>query len=493
MLNRYTDLQAHYTEAEEINKLMVALLGDVDGKKILEPSVGTGALIRDLLGTPARLDVVDLDPAALDYVAREHNEKNVRVIHADFLHLFVDNELTLAATLASDYDAVIANPPYGLEIPIPFRKRIKQVHQGIYARESYGLFLYFSLLRLRPGGRYVFLIPDTFIFSTNHRPLRRFLAEYTQVTELIQFESSRFGSVKYGYSGMCIIAGFIKPHNSCLLRWLNLANPTSSLTYQELNTATKFNCEQLTEQAEGGWHTLLSSLNLHSYSGLKTLGDYAACKTGIYTGDNGRFLGYGELKRRGNANGHQIDWDNSVCVRALNEDEKTNGLKGGPKYVRLIRGGHREIFEQTSWAIDWSREAVQYYRNDKKARLQNQNFYFRRGIAVPMVTSGRLSASVMEHSVFDQGVVGVFPNEPDHFWAILLYLNSSFVTERLKPVINPSANNSANYLKKLPIPEIAPAICEAAQKTAGVIREFDQLRALAAIDNFVDDCMAFTI
>ena len=43
--SKYIDLQAHYTDALEIKTLMVDLLGDVQGKKILEPSVGSGALI----------------------------------------------------------------------------------------------------------------------------------------------------------------------------------------------------------------------------------------------------------------------------------------------------------------------------------------------------------------------------------------------------------------------------------------------------------------
>ena len=491
--SKYIDLQAHYTDALEIKTLMVDLLGDVQGKKILEPSVGSGALINSLVGTPSRVDVVDIDVSALYQLKEQFGSNNLRIIHADFISLFVDNEIELASTLCCDYDAVIANPPYGLEIPIPVRKRIKAIYQDIYARESYGLFLYFSLRRLREGARYVFLLPDTFIFSANHRPLRAFLSVETQITEIIQFNSKRFMTVNYGYSGMCTIAGFLGKNHVGDMRWLDMRKSDETLNINALNSATIISKEQLIKFATNGWHGLLSSSNTHVCRQILTLNDYAECKTGIYTGDNKKFLGYRELKRRGAANGHPINWDNNVCTRELTAGEMQNGIDAGPTYVPLIRGGHRNLFDETSWAINWSKEAVLSYRNNRKARLQNQGFYFRRGIAAPMVTSNRLTASIMDQSIFDQGVVGIFPKKLQTFNAILLYLNSTFVSVKLKPLVNPSANNSANYLKKLPIKEITQTTIDAANKLMPILRGVEQSRINTFINRFVDEHMSFTI
>ena len=94
---------------------------------------------------------------------------------------------------------------------------------------------------------------------------------------------------------------------------------------------------------------------------------------------------------------------------------------------------------------------MNYYRTDRNARLQNSRFYFRKGLAVPMVTSGRLSASYMEGAVFDQGVVGVFPKKERWLGFLLVFLNSEQATE-MKRNISPGANNSANYLKRLRVP-----------------------------------------
>lgn len=68
-----------------------------------------------------------------------------------------------------------------------------------------------------------------------------------------------------------------------------------------------------------------------------------------------------------------------------------------------------------------------------------------------MVSSGRATASVIYESwLFDQSVVGIFPNESNLFGFILAFLNSG-ICWRLLRQINPSANNSAKYLRRLPI------------------------------------------
>src|SRR5258708_18878328 len=69
-----------------------------------------------------------------------------------------------------------------------------------------------------------------------------------------------------------------------------------------------------------------------------------------------------------------------------------------------------------------------------------------------MVTTKRISAALMSRAVFDQGVVGVFPHRTIEVSALLLYLNSASASEKMKKILNGSANNSPNYLNSLPIP-----------------------------------------
>jgi hypothetical protein len=109
------------------------------------------------------------------------------------------------------------------------------------------------------------------------------------------------------------------------------------------------------------------------------------------------------------------------------------------------------------WAVDWGTAAISHYKDDGKARFQNSDYYFREGIGVPMVTSTRINAFLLGRRVFDQSVVGIFPRRREWLFPLLVLLNSDYATRLLKEAINPTANNSANYLKKLPLPNATAA------------------------------------
>lgn len=102
------------------------------------------------------------------------------------------------------------------------------------------------------------------------------------------------------------------------------------------------------------------------------------------------------------------------------------------------------------WFVNWSAEAVNHYNNDKKARFQNSQFYFKQGIVLPMVKSSMIRATLISNMVFDQSVVGVFPKQEKYTLFLLGLLNSDIVRDIIT-TINPSANNSANYIKKIPV------------------------------------------
>lgn len=55
----------------------------------------------------------------------------------------------------------------------------------------------------------------------------------------------------------------------------------------------------------------------------------------------------------------------------------------------------------------------------------------------------------MRDRVFDQSIVGIFPKESSKLYYILALMNSDAINNLIH-AINPSANNSANYIKQLP-------------------------------------------
>jgi hypothetical protein len=451
--DRYLDerKQAFYTEAPEIADLMTNLLGSVEGQVLLEPSVGRGAFLSRLHGTPEHIDAIDVDEAALEHI-RGTFPGYVQPIRKDFIQASLRND----PDFGRSYDGLISNPPYGLRLSYDFRRDLKNKLGKFYVRESYALFMRFGIERLKPSGRYVFLVPDTFLTSHNHQPLRDWLLAEAAPTEIILFQSKRFGSVQFGYGGMCIIAGR-RSSGTRTVKWWDFRNDLTAPLGTDADLAQSDLTSSLKKSVSAGW--IPPAIRASSRFGEgQTLGDIAECRTGIYTGDNERFLGFDPRRTTRKANGHPVDWAASVRSKIVDGPERQQGIQDGPNYVPIIRGGHRKLFEETSWAIRWEMDAVRYYKTDKKARFQNSQFYFRPGLAVPMVTSGRLSASLMENAVFDQGVVGIFPSDVRMIPFLACYLNSTYVSDVQKKAMNPGANNSAGYLRKLPIPEVSELV-----------------------------------
>lgn len=451
---RKLDLKQYFTDAEHISALMCQLLGSVDGLSVLEPSVGQGALIKGLLGVPARIDAVDVDASALDVVRRTSPQDNLNLYHCDFIEIVSNNTiLDKHQVLENYYDAVISNPPYGLPFTVEYRKYLKKIYPHLYVKESYGLFFIFSVSQLKQDGKYVFLIPDTFLTSKNHTPLREFICSNGAPTHIIRFPSKKFETVNFCYGNLCIIAGNKKKlESSDKVLWLDSSDPKLDVFLSMVNVPNEVEGNYLLDNISSGWSSVGMANRPNGQSEWPTLGGLAECRTGIYTGDNVKFIGYdpGRVKRR--LNGHPIEWNKVVIKDTLSKDEEINGIVHDSYYVPLVRGGHRECFEEPASAINWSCAALNFYKTNKKARFQNTKYYFAEGLSVPMVSSGRISASLMNNAVFDQGVVGIFPRDKRLIAPLLLYFNSTFASKLMKGMVNGSANNSANYLKKLPVP-----------------------------------------
>ena len=69
---------------------------------------------------------------------------------------------------------------------------------------------------------------------------------------------------------------------------------------------------------------------------------------------------------------------------------------------------------------------------------------------VPMVSSTQITAALLNYRLFDQSIVGIFPHDAADLWYLLAFFNSP-TCNTLIHTINPSANNSANYIRKLPL------------------------------------------
>ena len=369
--------------------------------------------------------------------------------------IFLDEQLGLSSSEGGYYDKVIGNPPYGAWQTIEKRELLKKKYIGQYVKETYALFLLRSLSVLKNGGRLSFVIPDTFLFLNMHEKLRKILLTNTKIEEILIFPSKFFPGVSFGYSNLSIITLEKCNRNEALENTVRIVKGFKSSEEFEEVLKSKFQrhhrifeLKQLdifkTEKsrfilADDEVSTMINASD-------KKLGEMASIVTGFYSGDNKKFI------RSKNQNVKNSKGYNIIDIAKIVDTTSLTGVGGVEEaYIPYIKSSSTTRYKRIDdeWFVRWDVATIKFYNDDKKARFQNSQFYFKKGIAIPMVKSKDMKATLMENRVFDQSIVGIFPNDEKDMYYVLALMNSD-VINRLIHIINPTANNSSNYVKQLP-------------------------------------------
>jgi adenine-specific DNA-methyltransferase len=472
--------QAHYTSSREIGTYMASRLRATAGDLVWEPCAGHGHLIDAVLRESAGVSIraSEIDATAADHLRHKYADiDGVAVSTEDALDV---GEANLLAP-APDFNRVIANPPYGAYQSHARRAWLKRRFPFLYVRESYGVLLYHAFSLLRHDGRLVFIVPDTFLWLHRHEYLRRVLLTQSTIDEIALFPSKFFPGIRFGYSGLCVISlTKQQPIHSHQIRLVENLRDAQVLLELCGGDAAPTGCSISLVNQRG----LLERQHCELYKPVRsvslclnerrfvTLGDVADVKTGFYSGNDRRWI------RRASAGvprSRQYD-DIQMAMVFRERSPALEGIADTAHFVPILRGGAASFVRPTQWYVDWSVEAVREYRKpgENPARFQNSQFYFHAGIGVPMVASRRLTAALLEDRLFDQGIVGIFPRDKALLNFLLGFLNTELATKLLRQ-INPTANNSANYLKRLPV--VVPTSEEIATASLTVEKALMEARA----------------
>lgn len=459
MINEARKYQAFYTKSTPIVDYMVSKLLLEPADKIFEPCGGDGVFVEAILDTNefAQIDICELNPNSIHVLQNTFSTyQNVTIRQCDTL---LDNELSFNSNFGGKYEKIIANPPYGAWQDLEKRAVLKRMYSGLYAKESYTLFLFRCIELLKEGGILSFIIPDTFLNLHMHKAIRKHILTKTKIIELALFPSSFFPGVNFGYANLSIIT-LQKTSNQkdCLTNLFNvLTNFTvvdqlASIKEEELKVYS-FSQHEIFKNPD---YAFLISDNSNISKAINSeslkIGDIANCVTGFYSGDDKTFL---QVITANLKNGKNYDL---VNTNKINREYKNlanilSGIEGEKHFLPIVKGGNTKYLKFESWFMNWSKDAVLHYKKDKKARFQNPKYYFKFGIGVPMISSSSITASLIENKLFDQSIVGIFPKEESLTYYLLAFFNSPTCNKLIR-TINPSANNPANYIKKIPF--VAP-------------------------------------
>lgn len=485
------EYQAYYTKSEPILEYMTSILNIKSSDSVLEPCGGDGVFIDKIIEDipNANITIYELNPDSAQYLRNKYSKNNFKIIETDTL---LDDDIVNGTVL---YDKIIGNPPYGAKINSDKKNTLQNIYSNLYIKESYTLFLYACIRCLKEGGALSFIVPDTFLSLHRHQYLREFILKETKIVELSLFPSSFFPGVNFGYANLCIItlkrnsnitsnmSNEIRirtdfPSVECLPVWdkCKIKTIRQSVIYNNVGCAFMTDADPL----------ILELINNRNFM---KIGDIANCVTGFYSGNDKEFL-HPINKDVKNANRYELVNPDNIHKGRLSEEDKINGIRGLQFMVPIVKGGNISFYKPDYWFMDWSVNAISKYRISTKCRFQNPKFYFRNGIAIPMVRSSRLSASLIEEKLFDQSIVGVFPHEEKYIYYLLGLFNTEFCT-RIINAINPSANNSANYIKKIPF--IVPSEVELNEVNEIVINIINTLKIGLKPKQFTTDKLEFLI
>lgn len=468
---------SYYTESDEITSYMISKLNIKDNDIILEPSAGEGIFIDGIINQQKniQIDALDINEKAVNILKKKYLDMpNVRVRLTDTLldrqlDMYADRQLWLKITdtledkeldYISDkggyYDKIIGNPPYGAWQDYDKRKILKKKYKGQYVKETYTLFLYRCIFLLKKGGKLSFIIPDTFLFLNMHKSLREFLLKSTKIEEILIFPSNFFPGVNFGYSNLSIITlekddcESVKDNDVKIFTGFNTVRELGRIDENSENLQCFCYKQSDILKNENYKFIITDNSKIAIINDSKVrIGDVADVVTGFYSGNNKEFICAKSKEIKGAQNYRMVDCDKIYDCYDL------TGIKNVAEgYVAYVKGSSdtRYIRKEDEWYVRWDKETVDFYIKDKKARFQNSKFYFKTGIAIPMVKSKQIKATLMRNRVFDQSIVGIFPKEKDKIYYMLALMNSN-VINKLLHIINPTANNSANYIKQLPYRE----------------------------------------
>lgn len=455
MVKEAKKYQAFYTKSTPIVDYMVNKLLLKSSDKIFEPCGGDGVFVEAILEANefANIDICELNPVSVEVLQNKFSShQNITIRQCDTL---LDDDLSFNSNFGGFYDKIIANPPYGAWQDLGKRAVLKKMYPELYTKESYALFLFRCIELLKEGGLLSFIIPDTFLNLHMHKAIRKHLLTKTKILELALFPSSFFPGVNFGYANLSIIT-LQKTSNpkECLSNSFNVltnfssADQLSSIAKSELKVYPFLQQEIFSNPDYAFLISDNSNIAKTINNAELKVGDIASCVTGFYSGDDKTFLQVisSDLK-----NGKNYDL---VDVNKINREYKgstsiLDGIEGEKHFLPIVKGGNTKYLKPEGWFINWSKESVLHYKTDKKARFQNPTYYFKFGVGIPMISSSSITASLIENKLFDQSIVGVFPKDESLTYYLLAFFNSPTCNKLIR-TINPSANNPANYIKKIP-------------------------------------------
>ena len=349
-----------------------------------------------------------------------------------------------AKIMARKYDVVVTNPPYmgssGMDAKLAefVKKQYPDSKSDLFA-----VFMERGREYVKVNGYLAMITQHAWMFLSSFEKLRAKLMEIDTVN------MAHLGARAFEEIGGEVVqtTAFVMQNrhvHGFKGMYARLIEPTTQdgkeemfLDGQNRFSARQDNFEKIPGAPVAYW---VSEKLLDDFDNGKALSDYAIPRTGIMTGDNGRFL--------------RIWWEVGFEKINLHAQDAKTAIKSCLKWFPYNKGGeYRKWYGDNDYIVNWEGGGIELFENAKKEKRNAQDYpekyKFKPAISWSLVTSGQPAFRIKNNNLSDIAGPALF-TENAFFNQILSFCNS-VVSLKILTMINPTINFQGGNIAQLPI------------------------------------------
>ena len=419
-------------------------MGEIkEGQKILDPCVGNGIFVKQLL--EIGVDKNQIFTFDIDLGFKNKIEK---------LGVFFkeqDSLLALYPDSYNEYDIIIGNPPYLNKASTYVRKnrsKLRKIYGKINAHETYSMFIVNSIWRLKEGGKLGFITSDSFLTLSTHKRLRRFILNYCIINEILLAPKNLFANQKVSTSPVIIILTKCSGQKNKKIREENvmriIPRVNSQNNYQSPSRVNEIKQIKYNSLPFNIFYTDVEDEIIKLFEQAPKLEEYLKGFIGMHTHDNRKYIAaiegteLAEIFKKRNMKITNPDKKLKIVKR---EDLESDLWK-----IYLKRGGADQYYRPIMEALDWSEDSIKNYDIPKNVPFEKE------GLIISGVSS-RLAARYMAKGCYwdsNKAIGFIVKDKSVSIPYMLGMLNSSLYNYLAKGIINNTNSIQITGIHALP-------------------------------------------
>ena len=367
--------------------------------------------------------------------------------------LFVSDALTRlgllvrqAEMLATQYDAVVANPPYmGSKGMNALVKKFAKDHFPDAKSDLFVCFIKRGFTLAKDAGHNAMVTMQSWMFLSSFEKMREWMLREKTIVTMAHMANGVMG-IAFGTAATVLrnftVSGYIADYSHTSVDDLNEQRVPSEFPVRNnrLKRVAQDEFKKIPGSPVAYW---VSERVREVFEEGTLLGKLVDVRQGLHTADNDQFL------RRW----HEVD--QGKC--SYDSKSRDAAAQSGKKWFPYNKGGEfRKWYGNQEYLVNWENDghAIRAFGTENggraRSRAQNTEFYFLPSVTWSFVSSSYFGVRYSDAgAVFDVGGSSAFPSERDHLW-VTGFLCSKQVYEFMR-VMNPTLNFQVGNVAALPV------------------------------------------